>query len=211
MTLTAQLSNFMARRPIILQFTRFACIGLLNTALDFLVLNTISKALGITQGLPLGAINFFSFTLAVIQSYLWNRTWTFGGEVARLRTNFFRLIKVGSLGAFFIVFVIVGSKFLAPWYFFLILLCIYLIIETVLWRSFGFHLSDWNHESHSFLIFFIVTFIGLIINVSLVSFVSVHLHLTQNPDLDKNIAKIVATAMSLFWNFMGYKLVVFKK
>ena len=194
-----------------MQFTRFACIGLLNTALDFLVLNTISKALGITQGLPLGAINFFSFTLAVIQSYLWNRTWTFGGEVARLRTNFFRLVYVGSLGAIFIVLVIAASKFQAPWYLFLIMLCVYLLIESVLWRSFGFHLSDWNHESHSFLIFFIVTFIGLVINVSLVSIVSVHLHLTQNPDLDKNIAKVVATAVSLFWNFTGYKLLVFRK
>jgi putative flippase GtrA len=211
MSFTSKISELISRRPVILQFMRFACIGLLNTALDFLVLNTISKALGITQGLPLGIINLFSFTLAVIQSYLWNRTWTFGGEVARLKTNFFRLVKVGSLGAVFIVAVIAASKFQAPWYFFLLMLCMYLLIETILWRSFGFHVSDWNHESHSFFIFTIVTFIGLVINFSLVSSVSVHLHLTQNPDLDKNIAKVIATCISLFWNFTGYKLIVFKK
>jgi putative flippase GtrA len=211
MSLTTQISDVLAKRPVILQFMRFACIGLLNTALDFLVLNTISKALGITQGIPLGVINFFSFTLAVIQSYLWNRTWTFGGEIARLKTNFYRLVLVGSLGAVFIILAIGASKYSAPWYFYLLLLGVYLTLETVLWRRFGFHLSDWNHESHSFMIFFIVTFIGLVINVSLVSFVSVHLHLTQIPDLDKNIAKVVATAISLFWNFTGYKLIVFKK
>ncbi|MBX4186853.1 MAG: GtrA family protein [Candidatus Doudnabacteria bacterium] len=209
--LADQTMELVRRRPVILQFLRFACIGLLNTALDFLVLNTISKALGITQGLPLGAINFISFTMAVIQSYLWNRTWTFGGEVARLRTNFYRLVLVGTLGATFVIFVILGSKFQEPWYFFLGLLAIYLFIESILWRSFGFHLSDWNHESHSFMIFFVITFIGLVINVTLVSTVSVHFHLTGNPDLDKNVAKIIATAVSLFWNFTGYKLVVFKK
>jgi putative flippase GtrA len=211
MTLTTQISDLIARRPVIIQFLRFACIGLLNTALDFLLLNAISKALGISQGWPLGAINFFSFTMAVIQSYLWNRTWTFGTESSGLRVNLKRLILVGSLGAITIIFVIVGSKFQMPAYYYVILLAIYLFIETILWRWFGFHLSDWNHESHSFLVFFIITFIGLSINVSLVSLISVHLHLTQNPDLDKNIAKVIATGVSLFWNFTGYKFIVFKK
>lgn len=211
MIFETQIASLLNKRPVIMQFLRFACIGLLNTGLDFLVLNTISKALGISAGIPLGVVNFFSFTMAVIQSYLWNRTWTFGGEVIRLRTNAVRLIKVGSLGAIAIILVIVGSKFQAPWYYFLLLLALYLSIETILWRGFGFHLSDWNHESHSFFIFFIVTFIGLIINSSLVSFVSLHLHLTQIPDLDKNVAKVIATAVSLFWNFFGYKLIVFKK
>lgn len=206
-----KISDLAARRPVILQFLRFACIGLLNTALDFLVLNTISKALGITQGIPLGVINFISFTMAVIQSYLWNRTWTFGSEVARLTTNVYRLVLVGALGAVFLLLAIAASKFSSPWYYYFGLLIIYLVFESFLWRMFGFHLSDWNHESHSFMIFFIVTFIGLAINVSLVSYVSVNLHLTQIADLDKNIAKVIATAVSLFWNFAGYKLIVFRK
>ena len=159
----------------------------------------------------MGVVTFFSFTMAVIQSYLWNRTWTFGSEEARLRTNAVRLIKVGTLGVIAIILAIGGSKFQLPWYYFLCLLAFYLTIETYLWRGFGFHLSDWNHESHSFMIFFIVTFIGLSINVTLVSLVSLNLHLFQNPDLDKNIAKVIATAVSLFWNFTGYKLIVFKK
>ncbi len=198
-------------RTLVVQFMRFACIGLLNTALDFILLNAISKALGISQGLPLGIINFFSFTMAVIQSYLWNRTWTFGSEVSGIKQNIVRLFLVGSLGAVAIIAVIVASKFQAPAIFYIALLAVYLFAETVLWRYFGFHLSDWNHESHSFMIFFIVTFVGLVINVTLVSTISVHLHLTKNPDLDKNIAKVLATCISLFWNFTGYKMVVFKK
>ncbi|MBX4191829.1 MAG: GtrA family protein, partial [Candidatus Doudnabacteria bacterium] len=130
MSLTTQISSLIARRPIILQFMRFVCIGLLNTALDFLLLNTVSKALGITQGLPLGFVSSFSFTMAVIQSYLWNRTWTFGGEVARLKTNFFRLILVGTLGAVFIISVLAGSRYQISWYYFLIMLCVYLYLES---------------------------------------------------------------------------------
>lgn len=198
--------------PVIEQFLRFACIGLLNTALDFLLLNAISKALGIAQGIPLGVIDFFSFSMAVVQSYLWNRTWTFGKEQnVRLLKNLIRLILVGALGAVAIIFVLIGSKFSEPSIYYVGVLVVYLILETVLWRWFGFHMSNWDHESHSFMIFFIITFIGLVINVSLLSFISVHLHLTKIVDLDKNIAKVVATAISLFWNFAGYKLVVFKK
>ncbi|MBX4191376.1 MAG: hypothetical protein KW804_01085, partial [Candidatus Doudnabacteria bacterium] len=127
------------------------------------------------------------------------------------KTNFFRLILVGTLGAVFIISVLAGSRYQISWYYFLIMLCVYLYLESVLWRRFGFHLSDWNHEGHSFMIFFIVTFVGFLINFTLVTFVSVHLHITQIADLDKNIAKVIATAVSLFWNFTGYKLIVFKK
>jgi putative flippase GtrA len=210
--MTNSIRNLLKAHPIIEQFLRFVCIGLLNTALNFLVLNTVSKVLGISAGIPLGVIDFFSFTLAVIQSYLWNRTWTFGSEQeVSLLENFWRLVKVGALGALAIILVLVGSKMSAAWYFYAVILAVYLLLESGLWKSYRFHLSNWNHEGHSFIIFFIVTFIGLIINVALVSFVSLHLHLTHTVDLDKNIAVVIATGVSLFWNFTGYKLVVFKK
>ncbi len=117
---------------------------------------------------------------------------------------------IGLLGSLAIIFVLLGSHAFAPWYYYLAILIVYLALETVLWRHFGFHMSDWNHESHSFFIFVLVTLVGLGINVSLVSIISLHLHLTHT-DLDKNIASILATLVSLFWNFIGYKVVVFKK
>ena len=208
---TSKLTNFLQERPIIYQFLRFGCIGFLNTGLNFLILNTVSKALNITQGWPLGGVAILGFIGAVIQSYPWNRTWTFGGETGvSLVKNIQRLASIGFLGILALVIIFVSSAFSPPYYFYLVLLVIYLIIETMLWRSFGFHMSDWNHESHSFLIFFIVTLIGLAINSSLVSVISLHLHITGT-DLDKNIATALATGVSLFWNFTGYKLVVFKK
>lgn len=211
---TQALANFLRTKTglTIFQFFKFACIGLLNTALNFLILNAISKAMGIDKGVGLAVIDYFSFSMAVIQSYLWNRTWTFGGEQdVRLLKDFFRLVLVGALGAIAIIFVLVGSKYSQPWYYYAGVLAIYLVIESLLWRRFGFHMSNWNHEGHSFAIFFVVTFVGLNINAWLTAFFSVHIELTQTVDLNKNIAVVLATCISLFWNFIGYKVLVFKK
>jgi putative flippase GtrA len=209
--LQQKITSFLETHIVIYQFLRFACIGFLNTALNFLILNTLSKALNINQGLPLGAVEALGFAAAVVQSYLWNKTWTFGNEQGvTLWRNVIRLVFVGLLGFLGVVFVFVGSRFSAPWVFYLAILVIYLIFESVLWRHFGFHMSDWDHAGHSFLIFFVVTLVGLGLNVALISVVSSNLHLTHT-DLDKNIAAALATGVSLFWNFVGYKIFVFKK
>jgi putative flippase GtrA len=206
-----KITSFLETHLVIYQFLRFACIGFLNTGLSFLVVNTISKFLNISQGWPFGAIVGAGFVCAVIQSYPWNRTWTFGGEQGvTFWKNLVRLFSVGLLGCLALLFVLFASRFSAPAIFYLIILIIYIIVENVLWRSFGFHMSNWDHEGHSFMVFFIVTLIGLGINSSLSSIVSQHLHLTHT-DLDKNIAVALATAVSLFWNFVGYKVIVFKK
>ncbi|MDR3643159.1 MAG: GtrA family protein [Candidatus Doudnabacteria bacterium] len=205
------ITRLLERFPIIYQFLRFAAIGFLNVAINFLILNGISKALGISEGLPLGAVEAVAFVFALIQSYLWNRMWTFGGEQGiSLWKNFLRLVLVGSVGAFSIILVLVGSKFFAPPYYYFGILLVFLICQIVLWRTFGFHTSTAGHTGNSFIAFFIVTLVGFGINVGLVSLISLHLHITHT-DLDKNLAAVAATAVSLFWNFFGYKVVVFKK
>ena len=83
-------------------------------------------------------------------------------------------------------------------------------MEVVFWKAFGFKFSGWGHQVQDFAVFVVVTLIGWGINVSLIAIVSLHLHLTHT-DLDKNLAAVVATAISLFWNFIGYKVIVFKK
>ncbi len=206
-----KVTHFLETHSVIYQFLRFVCIGLLNTGLSFLVVNAISKALNISQGWRLGAVTAVAFVCAVIQSYPWNRTWTFGGEMGvTLWKNLMRLLMVGALGATALIFVLFASRFSAPAVFYLIVIVIYLIVENLLWRHFGFHMSNWDHMGHSFFIFFMVTLIGLGINSSLSSVISSHLHLTFT-DLDKNIAVALATGISLFWNFVGYKVLVFKK
>jgi putative flippase GtrA len=206
-----KISHFLETHSVIYQFLRFACIGFLNTGLSFLVVNTISKFLNISQGWPFGGIVGIGFICAVVQSYPWNKTWTFGGETGvTLWKNIVRLFSVGCLGISALLYVVVASSFSAPAWSFLIFLIAYLIIEEVLWQRFGFHLSDWDHIGHSFAIFFIVTAVGFFINSSLSAILSTHIHITHT-DLDKNIATALATGVSMIWNFTGYKIVVFKK
>lgn len=204
-------TGFLEKQPVIYQFLRFVCIGFLNTGLSFLVVNTVSKFLGVSQGFKYGAVVGVGFIAAVIQSYPWNKTWTFGGETGvSLWKNIVRLFCVGILGFVALVFVAFASRMSAPAYVYLAFLIVYLVVEEVFWKSFGFHLSDWDHIGHSFTIFFAVTVIGFFINSGLSGLLSIHIHLTKT-DLDKNIATALATGVSLFWNFVGYKLIVFKK
>jgi putative flippase GtrA len=206
-----KITGFLERKPVIYQFLRFVCIGFLNTGLSFLVVNTVSKFLNISQGWRFGAVVGLGFVAAVIQSYPWNKTWTFGGETGvSLWKNLVRLFWVGLLGALAIIFVLIASTFSAPAWLYLVALAIYLLIEDFLWKSYGFHMSNWDHQGNYFLIFFTITLIGFGINSSLSSVISSNLHLTHT-DLDKNIAVALATGVSLFWNFVGYKVVVFKK
>lgn len=207
-----KITHFLETHLVIYQFLRFGCIGFLNTGLNFLVINIISKFLHISQGRSLGAVVGVGFVCAVLQSYPWNRTWTFGGETGiSLWENLTRLFMIGCLGASALVFVAIASGQSAPAWVYLIFLIAFVIVEDVLWKNFGFHMSDWNHVGHSFLIFFSVTLIGLFINSSLSSVVSIYLHPTNIIDLDKNIAVALATGVAMFWNFIGYKVVVFKK
>ena len=63
--------------PFFNQFGKFAVVGFLGAAIDFSVLNWISHFTGITAGLTLGWINIPGFLIAVINSYFWNKMWTF--------------------------------------------------------------------------------------------------------------------------------------
>ena len=124
----------------------------MNTAIDFAILNLLMWKTGIYQGKWIILLNIISFSIAVSNSYLWNKYWTFkakGPAAAPLQI----------------------SRFL------------------------------------------IVTLIGVGINSGIVfgltSFISPFFGLSK--ELWANLAKAAATGISLIWNFLGYKFVVFKR
>ena len=134
------------------QFLRFAVIGLINTGVDFLVLNLLIWATGIKEGNGIIPLNIISFTVAVTNSYILNKRWAFNdqtkGDTAKKFSNF---LLISVIGAFINTAIVrVGSTNIDPMF----------GLSQVLWV---------------------------------------------------NAAKIVATGVSLVWNFIGYKLVVFKK
>ena len=62
------------------QLAKFLEIGVLNTLVDMGVLNFLVSISGVTAGATLGAFNTLSFSLAVVNSYFWNKFWTFNKE-----------------------------------------------------------------------------------------------------------------------------------
>ncbi len=213
------LEQFLASRPVVLQLLRFIAIGAINTTLDFIIFNAVSKFLGIQSGFQLGLINIVGFAAAMTQSYFWNKYWAFGAGkdgMPKLSaiTEFLRLVLVGGLGGSAFVVVLMGARYEMDAMFYIVTLALFLGIELILWLMFGLKNQADEHSTH-FLVFTIVSIIGLLINIGIVAIVSSYLVSGSwpglNVDLLKNAAKILATIVSLIWNFIGYKLIVFRK
>lgn len=140
-----------ARLPILIQITKFGVVGVANTVVDFGVLNYLSAVQHVFSGLALIPLNMISFTAAVINSYFWNKYWTFkAGSGADASKQFAEFIIVSVIAVFL-------------------------------------------NSGLVYLLTLIPPFGGLSGQVWL------------------NISKAAATAISLIWNFIGYKFVVFKK
>lgn len=209
-----KIRQLLKRYPIILQFGKFAAIGFLTAALDFLILNFLSKLFGVNSGLNLGLINIISFIAAVIHNYLWQRHWTFAaGQDIGLFRNFIRCVLVGGAGVSFIAAVILSARFEATAIVYGALLIVFFLLLWAFWSTFELLATrSVGQVSVQFAAFLIVSIIGLLINTFIVSFASAYFvdHGTAE-DLAKNIAKIAANAVSLIWNFTGYKLIVFRR
>ena len=141
--------NFLGKKlPILWQLAKFGLVGVLNTAIDFGILNYLSVFAGVTSGVGLIPIKAVSFSVALVNSYFWNKGWVFEGK------------------------------------------------------------KKANPVS-----FAIVSALGIVINVGTVVVLTTVIGAPGNisPSLWLNIANVGATALSMVWNYMGYKLVVFKK
>jgi len=153
--------------PLIWQAAKFLMVGVLNTLVDLGVLALVSKialnnfrfsASDILLNILSVSVTFYSlykaisFIMAAINSFFWNKFWTF-----KRGTN----EKVGK----------------------------------------------------EFLQFFIVTFIGFLINVSIASLVFANINPLAGLDQKQweIMSAVVATAASMVWNFVGYKFIVFRQ
>lgn len=140
--------------PVLFQLAKFLLVGALNTFVDLGALNALIAFTGIATGLGYSLFKGISFALAVMNSYFWNRQWTFRRQKKPI--------------------------------------------------------------SKEFLQFFLVSTIGFLLNVGTASFIVniVSYQFTVSPisqNLWANIGGVGAAFVSLTWNFVGYKLFVFKK
>ncbi|MBI3442896.1 MAG: GtrA family protein [Candidatus Sungbacteria bacterium] len=72
------LGRFLGRfLPFFLQLSKFGAVGILNTSIDFGVLNLFSLITGATAGIVIGGFNIPGQILAIANSYAWNKYWVF--------------------------------------------------------------------------------------------------------------------------------------
>lgn len=85
--------------PVIFQAGKFVTVGISNTLIDWGVLNLQILLTGITAGLFYPVFKGVSFLIAIINSFLWNKFWTFKkGEIEKAGTEFLQFLIVSAIG-----------------------------------------------------------------------------------------------------------------
>ena len=82
------------------QVAKFALVGALNTFLDLGIFNLLILLSGITAGLGLATFKGISFVVAVVNSYFWNKFWTFRSGTSTNQKEFFQFFMVSIVGFF---------------------------------------------------------------------------------------------------------------
>jgi putative flippase GtrA len=83
-----------------IQFIKFLLVGVLNTGIDFGVLNLLMFSTGITSGIYYSVFKAISFTCGVTNSYIWNKRWTFkkGKSLEKKEFSKFFIISLMAFG-----------------------------------------------------------------------------------------------------------------
>ena len=94
-------SLFKRRISWFFQFGKYISIGSLNALIDLSVLNFLMSLFVITSGWYFSLFKAISFSLAVTNSYFWNKFWTFGYYERKIGVReygyFFSLTLIGLL------------------------------------------------------------------------------------------------------------------
>ncbi len=135
---------------VVYQVAKFVLVGGMNFLIDMGVLNFLVFYTGIATGLVQSGFKGISFLVAVGNSYLWNKLWTFKRDsTEKVGREFFQFVVVSIIGL-------------------LINLGIDYVFVNIVHPFGGMPLKTWAQFS-----------------------------------------ALLAAALSLFWNFLGYKFIVF--
>jgi len=80
---------------ILWQLSKFGLVGVLNTSIDFGILNLLILLTNYTAGAGIGIINIPSFMAAILNSYFWNKKWVF--EKSK-KSNFYQFVAITFIG-----------------------------------------------------------------------------------------------------------------
>ncbi len=100
----------------ILQIAKFGLVGISNTIVDFAVLNLLIWTTKIYSGNWLILFNIASFTMAVVNSYFWNKYWTFQSKDKKeAASEFSKFLFISVIGAIINSSIVYGiSTYIEP-------------------------------------------------------------------------------------------------
>ena len=86
------------------------------------------------------------------------------------------------------------------------------VIHSYVWNKlWTFKAKEKTAAAKQFLQFLVVSIIGVLINSGIVYIITTWVNPMTGKETWANLAKVAATIISLLWNFIGYKFIVFKK
>ena len=85
---------FKKRLSILYQFAKFFLVGGLNVLVDLGVLNLLIIISAISAGLWYSVFKGISFLVATVNSYFWNKNWTFGSR----QSKFGQFLVISAIG-----------------------------------------------------------------------------------------------------------------
>jgi len=84
--------------PPLYEFGKFAAVGALNTVIDLGVLNFLIVLTDLSTGIYYSFFKAVSFLTAVVNSYFWNKFWTFTSRTPTTAAEFGRFIFFTVIG-----------------------------------------------------------------------------------------------------------------
>jgi putative flippase GtrA len=103
---------FIKNKTTIIQFGKFMLVGCLNFAVDYSIFLLLNQVFGVYSVIA----NIISYSCGVINSYFFNRMWTFKKKLKYLSTDFLKFIFVNlvSMGVSTLAVYIFVERFLIP-------------------------------------------------------------------------------------------------
>ncbi|OGD30700.1 hypothetical protein A2833_00425 [Candidatus Azambacteria bacterium RIFCSPHIGHO2_01_FULL_44_55] len=103
-------------RPGFFQLGKYGVVGVLNTFMDGGIFNLLVLITGIAAGWQAIGFRIVSFTVTIINSFFWNKFWTFkaGGEAGGQAVKFFFIsttVALINLGIFAVLINVIGAPF----------------------------------------------------------------------------------------------------
>lgn len=95
------------------QLSKFGAVGILNTSIDFGILNLLSLITGVTAGIAVGGYNLPGVSVAVVNTYFWNKFWVFrqGGDKSFGDIPIFLLVTISGIVGNSVI-VVLGAAYL---------------------------------------------------------------------------------------------------